>query len=820
MAQSWFSCFQSPRTNKKKVHKNKLASRKPARTFDVEMLEARQLLSGTPTEIVTPDYVQITPKGATSDATAGPTGMTPAEIKSAYGLNSVSFGSTAANGSGTTIAIVDAYSDPNVVSDLHQFDLAFGLSDPTLTQVNENGGSSLPAGNKSWSDEIALDVEWAHAIAPGANILLVEASSASMSDLMTAVNTARNTTGVVAVSMSWGGSEFSGETSYDSDFTTPAGHAPEAFFVSSGDDGAPVEYPAASPNVVSVGGTTLTLSGSSYGSESAWSGSGGGVSAYESQPAYQNGVVTQSSTARTNPDVSYDADPNTGFPVYNSYANSTKDPWGQWGGTSDAAPQWAALTSIADQGRELAGSQPLNGASQLLPTLYSLQSDFHDITTGTTTGTPNYSAGPGYDLATGLGTPEANLLIPALVSGSGSTGGSGGGSQTTAPIAPTTFNVQAASSTSVSINWSLSTGATAYELYEETPTTTSTLVGTYGSTTTSATISNLTAGGTYYFQIVASNNYGNNGTGWVKITLPTTSLSAPGNFKVTAGSSTQANLSWSLSTGATSYEVYEQENGVAVLLGSVGATSTSATVTGLTPGGTYSFEVAADNGTNTTPTGLVSVTLPSSGGLIAPKNFTVAAVTSTETKLSWSASTGATGYAIYYSNGGSPQELGTVNSRTTSVTVTGLTPGSTDEFYVEAYNSTTTASTGWVSVVMPGAQALAAPTNVTATALTSTTGELSWTGSAGATGYAIYYLSGSQSVLVGTVGANTTSVTIDGLGSSSSYSFAVVAFNSTTTSAASSWVTLITPSVTASAKSQAEQVALLFSSIENHLPWE
>ena len=284
--------------------------------------------------------------------TSGPTGMTPAEIRSAYGFNSVTFsGGVAGNGAGTTIAIVDAYDDPNIANDLHQFDLAFGLPDPTFTKDNQTGGTTLPAANKSWSTEIALDVEWAHAIAPGANILLVEANSSSFSDLLTAVNTARNAAGVVAVSMSWGGSEFSGETSYDSDFTTPAGHAGVSFFVSSGDDGAPASYPAASPNVVSVGGTTLYLERQQLQQRIGLERQRRRTEQLRISARYQKGVVTQSSTARANPDVSYDADPNTGFPVYDSYNNGTADPWGQWGGTSDAAPQWAALTAIADQGR-------------------------------------------------------------------------------------------------------------------------------------------------------------------------------------------------------------------------------------------------------------------------------------------------------------------------------------------------------------------------------------------------------------------------------------------------------------------------------------
>ena len=148
-------------------------------------------------------------------STAGPTGYTPAQVRQAYGINQITFnnGTVAGDGSGTTIAIVDAYDDPKIANDLHQFDLQFGLPDPVLTKVNQNGGSTaLPAANAGWATEIALDVEWAHAIAPKANILLVEANSSSFSDLLTAVDYARHATGVVAVSMSWGGSEFSGET--------------------------------------------------------------------------------------------------------------------------------------------------------------------------------------------------------------------------------------------------------------------------------------------------------------------------------------------------------------------------------------------------------------------------------------------------------------------------------------------------------------------------------------------------------------------------------------------------------------------------------
>src|SRR5262249_2456702 len=149
-----------------------------------------------------------------------PVGYTASQIRHAYGIDQI-----AGNGSGQTIAIVDAYNHPNIASDLHAFDVQFGLADPILTKVDQNGGTSYPATDSGWALEIALDVEWAHAVAPGANILLVEATSNSLTDLLTAVDYARNYPGVSAVSMSWGSSEFSSEASNDYHFTTPAGHS-------------------------------------------------------------------------------------------------------------------------------------------------------------------------------------------------------------------------------------------------------------------------------------------------------------------------------------------------------------------------------------------------------------------------------------------------------------------------------------------------------------------------------------------------------------------------------------------------------------------
>ncbi len=332
----------------------------------------------------------------------------PGQIRTAYQVNSIP---DQYQGAGETIAIVDAYSDPNIASDLATADAYASIpAPPSFTVINENGATSpLPGGNTSWGVEISLDVEWAHSIAPAANLLLVEANSSSLADLLKAVDTAASYPGVAVVSMSWGSSEFSNESSYDSNFTTPAGHTGVTFVASSGDSGGVVEWPAASPNVLSVGGTTLSLnSNNTWESETAWSDSGGGVSRYEASPSYQSGMGY---SRRATPDVSYDANPNTGLYIYDSYGYGGVM---GVGGTSAGAPQWAALVAIAD---EVAGHN-LDGPSQTLPAIYSTaqsaySSNFHDITSGTA---GRNSAGKGFDLVTGWGSPIANGIVPALAS--------------------------------------------------------------------------------------------------------------------------------------------------------------------------------------------------------------------------------------------------------------------------------------------------------------------------------------------------------------------------------------------------------------------
>jgi SdrD B-like domain/FG-GAP-like repeat/Subtilase family len=375
---------------------------KSHRQLCLESLEVRNLPSG----IATPDHVVlIGPTGQPLDS-AGPQGYSPAQVRHAYAIDQIAFNGQLGNGSGTTIAIVDAFGNPNIVGDLHAFDLQFGLPDPVLTIRDQNGGTNLPTHtDTTWAVETALDVEWAHAIAPAARILLVETNDDFAQNLFTGVATAANTPGVVAVSMSFGLPENPGDTSQNSIFLHPG----VTFVASSGDSGAPGGYPAFSPNVLAVGGTTLNLDASgNVISQFGWSGSGGGISAFEPKPIFQRVVQGPS---RLSPDVSYNADPRTGFSVYDSFTEGTAKPWIVVGGTSAGAPQWAALIAIADQGRFLQGEGPLSGNNQTLPLIYEHPSDFTDIVLGNN----GFPAGPGYDYVTGLGTPIANRLVQDLI---------------------------------------------------------------------------------------------------------------------------------------------------------------------------------------------------------------------------------------------------------------------------------------------------------------------------------------------------------------------------------------------------------------------
>ena len=441
----------------------------------IEFCESRTLLSATVASVLHPDYVRRSP-AVTNDTVQG---YTPAQIRAAYGFTGLTFanGTIAADGAGQTIAIVDAYNDPNIAADLKVFDTAFDLpAPPSFKIVSQTGGAHLPKTDSGWAGEIALDVEWAHAIAPAANILLVEADSDSTTDLLAAVNYARNAAGVSAVSMSWGGSEFvssynggesNQQTTYDATFTTPLRHAGVTFVAAAGDTGQPTgaQWPATAPDVLSVGGTSLHLADDgTYQSETGWAGTSAGYSAVETEPAYQQ--TAQQSGLRSVSDVAYVGDPNTGVAVYDSLPADGSSGWATVGGTSAGAPQWAALVAIANQGRVVAGLTPLNGSSQTLPVLYSLYGTtgtaahagyvaaFNDVTSGGTGrgggrrggGGGSTSAVAGYDIVTGLGTPKAAAVVAALATGKSGTGVSDAPapSATSLPIGLTLLSTPAA----------------------------------------------------------------------------------------------------------------------------------------------------------------------------------------------------------------------------------------------------------------------------------------------------------------------------------------------------------------------------------------
>lgn len=214
---------------------------------------------------------------------------------------------------------------------------------------------------------------------------MVEASSQSLKGLITAVNMARHTPGVVAISMSWGFNEFRQEANYNSTFTTPAGHTGITFLAASGDSGSAggAEWPSSSPSVVAVGGTSLFVSDSGqYQFESAWAGSSGGYSRYEAEPAFQRSI--QNTGKRSSPDVSFDGDPDTGVSVYETSLQTGHGSWQVVGGTSLGTPAWAGIIAIVDQGRAVEGQGSVDGATQTLPTLYALpSSDFHQVSSFT-----------------------------------------------------------------------------------------------------------------------------------------------------------------------------------------------------------------------------------------------------------------------------------------------------------------------------------------------------------------------------------------------------------------------------------------------------
>jgi len=320
--------------------------------------------------------------------TGTPAGLNPADIRSAYALTSSSSG-------GRTVAIVDAYNDPTAESDLDVYRSQFGLSSCTTSngcfrKVSQTGSTtSLPATDAGWATEISLDLDMVSAACPDCKILLVEASSSSFANLGTAVNYAASQGSVVAISNSYGGSDSAQTSAYN--------HPGIAITASTGDAGYGVESPASFPDVVAVGGTSLSRASNTRGwTESAWSGAGSGCSTINAKPTWQTSVTQCSKKA--NADVSAVADPNTGVSVYDSTSYQGSVGWQVYGGTSASSPIIASVYALSG-----------NTAGYPASYTWAHASGLNDVTSGsngTCSTTVWCHAGVGWDGPTGLGTPK------------------------------------------------------------------------------------------------------------------------------------------------------------------------------------------------------------------------------------------------------------------------------------------------------------------------------------------------------------------------------------------------------------------------------
>ncbi len=343
---------------------------------------------------------------------------------------------------GQTIYVVNAKHDPNIAAELAAFNAKFGLPTCTSRTLAANTGLPLAAASKTacelvvaysttagaltatapaydsgWATEIALDVQWAHATAPLARLVLIEAPDAGVGSLSNAVALA-NKMGSGVVSMSFGAAEGSWTTSYDSVFSA----AGMSYLAATGDNGAAVSWPSVSTKVVAVGGTTLTYTGSGARTETTWTGTGGGTSAFVALPSYQSGTIG-GYARRAVADVAFNADPNSGQYVATIAQGSTTTRWVSAGGTSLATPQWAGLLAVANAMRVNASKTVLGQPHAALyqqigavPTQYATA--FKDVASGSNGTCTSCTARTGYDTPTGWGTPNASALLTSLTGAS------------------------------------------------------------------------------------------------------------------------------------------------------------------------------------------------------------------------------------------------------------------------------------------------------------------------------------------------------------------------------------------------------------------
>lgn len=587
--------------------------------------------------------------GAIPMASGAVATYTPAQIRAAYGLPalpaigaSLTAAQAAPLGAGQTVYIVDAMHDPNAAAELAAFNQKFGLPTCTTKAISPNATLPLaaaststcefsvvystaagamtataPAYDAGWATEIALDVQWVHATAPLARIVLIEAPDASVNSLVGAIKLA-NAMGPGVVSMSFGAPEGSWTASVNAAFTA----ANMTYLAATGDSGAAVSWPSVSSNVVAVGGTTLSYSGVGARSEVTWSGTGGGTSAYTATPGYQTSAVPGMGTAvrRAVADVAFNADPSTGQYVATQAPGSATVTWISAGGTSLSTPQWAGLIAVANAQRVRAAKAVLGaphvvlyGAIATVPGTYA--SAFADIAKGANGSCATCAAGIGYDRPTGLGTPNTAGLLTALT----------GTSSATAPVVA---SAAIGGKVGSALSFTVSVAATNALTYALAGAPTGMTIGTAGVVTWAAPVA-----GTYAVKVTATDTktgLSGSGTYTVTIAAPLPPVVATATINGKAGTALSFQPTVTASNPVT-YALSNAPSGMSIagtglvswakpVAGSYAVKVTATdTKTGLSGSGTYTVVITL----NTAASGLVITANPMTGVVGKPLSGTI-----------------------------------------------------------------------------------------------------------------------------------------------------------------------------------------------------
>jgi hypothetical protein len=533
-----------------------------------------------------------------ADAAAAVSGLSPANLHSAYALPST-------GGSGLTVAVVDAYNDPNAESDLATYRSNFGLSACTkasgcFKQVSQTGSTtSLPTNDTGWAGEEALDIDMVSAVCPNCNIILVEATSATDANLGTAENEAV-TLGAKFVSNSWGGSEASSQTSEDTSYFK---HPGVAITVSSGDEAYGAEYPATSQYVTAVGGTALSTSSSTRGwTESVWKtssteGGGSGCSAYDAKPTWQTDTGC---TKRMEADVSAVADPATGVAVYDTYGGSG---WAVYGGTSASSPIIAGVYALA-------GTPGSSDYPAKYP--YSHTSNLYDVTSGNNGScSTSYfcTAGTGYDGPTGWGTPDGTAAFTSGTTTGNTVTVTNPGSQSTVTGSTASLQISASDSAGATLTYSASGLPTGLSISSST--------GLISGTASTA--------GTYAVTVTATDSTGASGSASFTWTVSTsgggscTSTQLLGNAGFESG-----NTTWTASSGVITNDTGEaaRTGSYKAWLDGYGSTHTdtlsqSVTIPSGCTGTTFTFYLHVDTAETSTSTAYDKLTVTAGSTTLA-----------------------------------------------------------------------------------------------------------------------------------------------------------------------------------------------------------